>query len=370
MTLHPEPLSLHEVSSESGNPGHVSLTLCCRSTRRIRSRRRPFPPPQTLSRVSINSICSTFSTPTSQLNQPTTHPFITHSIQPSYPSSAPSIEPSYQSSSSTAITMIDPLAPLRPLLVPYTSNLPSIIRQPLESLLTEQCYPILVENLDILSSPTCTRLAISKALGIGIIAASSIVKLPQLLSIVNAKSASGVSLSSYVLETLAYLVTLSYSLRAGFPVTSYGETGLLVVQNVAIALAIAQFTSGQGRATQVTLLAGLGALVYALLFSSLISLPQLQTLQAATTIPLSLLAKLPQIATIHAAGHTGRLSTFAVVNYLLGSVARVFTSATETGDKVLVAGYVAGAVLNAVLMAQVVYYWGAGAKARVEKKKQ
>ncbi len=46
-----------------------------------------------------------------------------------------------------------------------------------------------------------------------------------------------------------------------------------------------------------------------------------------------------------------------VFMYLAGSLARIFTTMREVGDSRILAGFVAGFLLNAVLAAQMVYYW-------------
>lgn len=57
-------------------------------------------------------------------------------------------------------------------------------------------------------------------------------------------------------------------------------------------------------------------------------------------------------------------------NYLAGSLARVFTTLQEVDDKLILYGFVAGFALNAVLAAQMVYYWNSSTEVVVEKKKQ
>ena len=44
-------------------------------------------------------------------------------------------------------------------------------------------------------------------------------------------------------------------------------------------------------------------------------------------------------------------------NYLLGSLSRIFTTLQEVDDKLILYGFVAGFILNAILAAQMVYYW-------------
>jgi len=58
-----------------------------------------------------------------------------------------------------------------------------------------------------------------------------------------------------------------------------------------------------------------------------------------------------------------------VFNYLLGSLARVFTTLQEVDDKLILYGFVAGFALNLILALQMVYYWNApSAKAKGKQK--
>lgn len=55
--------------------------------------------------------------------------------------------------------------------------------------------------------------------------------------------------------------------------------------------------------------------------------------------------------------------------YLAGSLARIFTTMREVGDKLILYGFVAGFLLNVVLAVQMVYYWNSPTKiAKVAEK--
>jgi len=197
---------------------------------------------------------------------------------------------------------------LRSILQPITHNLPSPISDVANNLLGESCYRSLVHNINI-SDTTCMKLAISKALGIGIIGASSIVKIPQLLKLLNSQSAEGISFLSYLLETASYLISLVYNVRNEFPFSTYGEIALIAIQNVAISVLVLQY-SGKGAAAAV-FVAGLAGAGYALYSDSITPMSTLQYLQAGAGV-LGVASKLPQIVTIFREGGTGQLSAFAV----------------------------------------------------------
>lgn len=56
------------------------------------------------------------------------------------------------------------------------------------------------------------------------------------------------------------------------------------------------------------------------------------------------------------------------MNYLLGSLTRIFTTLQEVDDPLILYGFIAGFALNLVLFLQVVYYWNAPATKTAGKK--
>ncbi|KAF8455911.1 hypothetical protein BGX38DRAFT_1327656 [Terfezia claveryi] len=268
------------------------------------------------------------------------------------------------------------LSILRPYLQPITHSLPPFISTPLSDLISPECYSHLILDIDPFTSPTCLRFAISKAVGIAIIAASTIVKVPQLLKLLNSRSAEGVNFTSYLLETAAYIITLAYNFRSRFPFSTFGETALIALQNIIIAALVLHFTATAKNTTSpypAVFVAGVAAAGYALFTPSIVSTELLRNLQMFVTIPLGLMSKIPQILDVQMNRSTGQLSAFAVFNYLLGSLARVGTTLAEVDDVLILAGFVGGAVLNLVLAAQMVVFWNnkgnKGKKVEETKKK-
>lgn len=207
-----------------------------------------------------------------------------------------------------------------------------------------------------LADHACLKHALSKALGLGIVLGGSIVKVPQIIKIVSSRSARGLSLSSYLLDTASTAIAVAYNARNGFAFSTYGELVFLLAQNVVIIALIVLYKPGKSLPTLATVGALLAASGYALSSPSLVSPGTLQLLQA-SSIPLALAAKLPQIASNFRLGSTGQLSAFLVLNSLLGTLARVFTTSQETGDSLLWWGFASTAALNAVIALQMVRYW-------------
>jgi mannose-P-dolichol utilization defect protein 1 len=262
---------------------------------------------------------------------------------------------------------------VRSSLQPITRNLPQPVRNLGLDLLGSHCYKSLVLDIDPFSQPECLKLAFSKALGLGIVGVSSIVKLPQLLKIVNSGSGEGVSFLSYLLETSSFLITLAYNARQGNPFSTYGESALIAVQNVVISALVLHY-GGKDAAAGV-FIAGLAAAVYAMFSGNIVDMKTMTMLQAGAGA-LGVASKLPQIFTIWKEGTTGQLSAFAVsgacvvdiyaerlirywqvFNFLIGSATRIFTTLQEVNDPLILYGFMAGFLLNAVLAGQMIYYW-------------
>ncbi|KAJ3288994.1 hypothetical protein HDU79_004412 [Rhizoclosmatium sp. JEL0117] len=201
----------------------------------------------------------------------------------------------------------------------------------------------------------CFSLFISKGLGLGIIAGSSFVKVPQILKIHNSGSARGISLSSYVLETLALVITLGYNIRKENPFSTYGEVAFVSIQNFIILLMLTSYSKSYTALVLITLF--FAASSYAL-FSDILPEEVLVYLTYAS-IAASTASKLPQIYTNFVNGNTGALSAITVFLQFIGAAARIFTTLREVKDQVILISFLVATVLNGILFAQVVFTGGA-----------
>ncbi|XP_031995212.1 mannose-P-dolichol utilization defect 1 protein isoform X1 [Hylobates moloch] len=107
-------------------------------------------------------------------------------------------------------------------------------------LLPETCYDQLFVQWDLLHVP-CLKILFSKGLGLGIVAGSLLVKLPQVFKILGAKSAEGLSLQSVMLELVALTGTMVYSITNNFPFSSWGEALFLMLQTITICFLVMHY---------------------------------------------------------------------------------------------------------------------------------
>lgn len=244
--------------------------------------------------------------------------------------------------------------------------LPYILSAPATAIIGEECYSSLIEDFNY-RDIKCIRYSLSKGLGFGIVLGGAIVKIPQIIKIVRARSAKGLSLSSYLLETFASVISVAYNVRQMNPISTYGEAFFVAVQNLAI-LGLMLHYRGQTSSALGTLFAFLflGFILSrntleiqadgSVITAGLIPHGILALLQA-TTIPVSLFSRIPQIIENYRNGSTGQLAAFTVFNYCAGSLARVYTTLVEVDDVIILSGAVFNALLNGILALQMAMYW-------------
>jgi len=233
-------------------------------------------------------------------------------------------------------------------------------------LMTNECFNKLIVHRDF-GHTACLKSAVSKTLGVSIVAGSSMVKLPQVLKVMSSGSGEGISLLGVLLELTALTMTTAYSYSQGFPFSSYGESVFLSAQTSLIALFVLWF--GGSALLSVLFAAVYGGAVFALAQPGLVPAEVLWYGQAAN-IPMVLVGKMLQVISNYRNGHTGQLSAVTVFLLAAGAIIRVFTSIQETGDRVVISTYIVSSAVNMLLLLQVIYYWNAKPAAKGKSKKK
>ncbi|XP_063157813.1 mannose-P-dolichol utilization defect 1 protein isoform X2 [Candoia aspera] len=188
------------------------------------------------------------------------------------------------------------------------------------------------------------------------------VKLPQILKILGAKSAEGLSFNSILLELLAISGSMAYSISRSFPFSAWGEALFVMIQTVSIGFLVQHF-GGHTKRGLAFLLTYFSLL--SLLLSPLTPAVVVTALQA-SNMPAVVVSRLLQAATNYRNGHTGQLSAVTTILLFAGSLARIFTSIQETGDALLVLTYVVSSGCHCLITGQLLYYWNAADRLKRE----
>ncbi|KAF8981141.1 hypothetical protein BGZ46_003195 [Entomortierella lignicola] len=246
-------------------------------------------------------------------------------------------------------------------------QLPYFLKTPAVAIIGNTCYTILVEELDY-HNVQCIKLGISKGLGYGIVFGGAIVKMPQIFKILKTHSTLGLSLTSFLLETLACVINLAYNLRHENSFSTYGETFFVLFQNLVILALILHYTGKKNSLTVITLSS---FLILGIIFMKNIQQEQqdgsiltvsiisedILTLFQKAVIPINVLSKIPQIRENYNNKSTGQLSAFTIFNYFVGSLARIYTTLTEVKDPIILYGFLLSTLFNCLLAFQMALYW-------------
>ncbi|KAL8030013.1 hypothetical protein ABFX02_14G260100 [Erythranthe guttata] len=199
----------------------------------------------------------------------------------------------------------------------------------------------------------CLLPLISKLLGYCIVAASTTVKLPQILKILKNNSVRGLSILSFELEVVGYTIALAYCLHKGLPFSAYGELAFLLIQGIILVAIIYYYSQPLGTKTWIR------ALLYCAIAPTIMAGqidPFLFEALYASQHAIFFCARIPQIWANFKNKSTGELSFLTSLMNFAGSMVRVFTSMQEKAPMSVVMGSVIGIMTNGTILSQIIMY--------------
>ncbi|KAG6749063.1 hypothetical protein POTOM_046105 [Populus tomentosa] len=231
----------------------------------------------------------------------------------------------------------------------------------------------------------CLLPLISKLLGYAIVAASTTVKVPQIMKILKNKSVRGLSVVGFELEVVGYTIALAYCLHKGLPFSAYGELAFLLIQAIILVAIIYYFSQPVRTTTWIrallycavapTILAGQ---IEPFLFEALyVSDPLLYTLHCnlfirncVPTCDFSLCQDSTDMGELFCKledqvyvmllrcrnKSTGELSFLTCFMNFGGGLVRVFTSMQEKAPTSVVLGSLLGMITNGTILSQIIFY--------------
>jgi len=225
----------------------------------------------------------------------------------------------------------------------------------------------------------CLKLAVSKALGYGIVAGSAMVKLPQVVKIVRASNVNGLSYSAIVLDLICSVASFAYFAPLGYAFSTWGENLFLLLQNILIFALYCHYTNGIGLPFVLGAAAhvAFGSILFFRLLPSF-NIPRavcsgvglthcrITCADIAGSLPivLSLGSRLPQIMQNMRQGHTGQLALATYLLNTLGGCARIFTTLQEIGDSLTLAQVLLNFLQSATITLQIIMYGSSDARSQ------
>jgi mannose-P-dolichol utilization defect protein 1 len=193
---------------------------------------------------------------------------------------------------------------------------------------------------------------LSQVLGWLVIIGSSLYKVPQVVRILRVRSAKGISVTTYVCETVSTACSFCYALRQRFPFDTFGESGFILIQNVMILVLMSHFDARPRRWATLAILGSI-TLLMGVLLSPRLAPPVVVTVAQAVSIPLLNLSRIPQIVMNAQLRTTGELSITTMLLQLLGNAARLFTTLVRLdGNLPYLLSAIVALALNSILVYQ------------------
>lgn len=224
----------------------------------------------------------------------------------------------------------------------------------------EECL-VQLSNLS-LDSP-CTILLISKSLGYSFVLLSFVLKLPQILKIIQNQSITGISLTSFYIETLAFSICAAYGLHRGMPISTYGEHVVITIQCLVQNILYWRFsdlnTGHKAKAAGFFFLFWVPVILGERLpLPFTLVLPEMFWAYVPFYIAgMNIVVKCSQIKTNYVGGSTGNLSFVTSFFNLYGTSLRIITTLTELNDLAWLSMYLVGFTLNVIIVSQFWRYW-------------
>lgn len=217
----------------------------------------------------------------------------------------------------------------------------------------EQCCRAVLVEWDF-QNRECLSLFLSKGISFGLIGFSCILKIPQLLQIILHKSGRGLSQSSLFMEIGANVLAYAYHRQRGFPLSTFGETIVILIQNLLIAFFVTHFSPKYNVITWNAFVVLCSCLVFAVERDVVGDV--LMGWLWRICLPLSIAYKIPQIWVTYRAKSKGELSTLSCFLTLMGSCGRVFTTLRELHDWSVLAMYLLNVLLNGTILVESIVY--------------
>lgn len=176
-----------------------------------------------------------------------------------------------------------------------------------------------------------------------------VLKFPQIFVLIRAKSTTGVSLNSLLLELTGFIVFVSYQMYYDYPPPTYLEYPILIAQDV-ILLVLMLHYNGSLRQSLLYLVVFVGGWKLLTLEKWIIDL----AMSLCTFISAG--SKFAQLQCLWKSKDSGQVSALSWGMATYTCLARIFTTTVTTGDRQVLVRFIVMTLLNSWVFATVLYY--------------
>ncbi len=202
----------------------------------------------------------------------------------------------------------------------------------------------------------CISFFLSKGLSIILIFFSLISKLSQILSMYRDKNIKSLNSISIFSNVLTFIFASTYCFHMKYPVLSYGECIIILIQNITIFILFWKYQKEKYSNIKNLIFTILIILFLIIALKLDIINEKIWIKIYSSTFTLTSISKISQLYSSYKAKSTGPLSAFNFIFGMGSSLIRIFTSFKETGDLILILNYCYNFMLNFAVLSQIIYY--------------
>jgi mannose-P-dolichol utilization defect protein 1 len=203
----------------------------------------------------------------------------------------------------------------------------------------------------------CWSRLLAKAVGVGIIMAACLNKMPVMLNLWKSQSTQGLSRYSVYGEAVMYANATFYGWLSQFPFTSYGENASLLMQTLVLVAMLWKFGAEE---KDVSRKEPMSVILFAVGYVVVILwlLPKdWYSLLMTSIVPILVYARGLQIYKTQQCQHTGAQSVVTLTMNVAGGCVRILTTLQEIGwDTALLFSTGTGCLINIIMLLQYFYY--------------
>ncbi|XP_006624877.1 solute carrier family 66 member 3 [Apis dorsata] len=180
-----------------------------------------------------------------------------------------------------------------------------------------------------------------------------ILKIPQILNLLTAKSANQISIVSLLLELTSYTVMTSYNFTNGYSVLSYLEYPIILFQEYILIFLVLKYLN------KINIFSILVSILYIAISISLAMqlIPKfVLTILAPLCTPISVSSKIIQLLAIIRAKNADTVSPITWFISAFTNLTRVFTIWMDSADILLLGNFIISVILSSSIMFFAIYY--------------
>ncbi|EKG01430.1 hypothetical protein TCSYLVIO_007573 [Trypanosoma cruzi] len=216
--------------------------------------------------------------------------------------------------------------------------------------------PSFVNEGEEMSLEVFLRYFVADVLPYAVVLGSVLLKFPQILKILQHRSADGISLASVYFEMTAYVITTSWGIAQALNFKDYGENMLIMGEVACLLLLVGYLQRSMSWALLVFIFEAVALVVMSSGFLPRIFHEWLLGLQ----IFLGMSSRVPQIMMNYRNQSTGHVSFLTYYLAMVGGIARLLTTfhnvSVEKGKYVMLMQFGVAVGLNATILLQILAY--------------